>query len=302
MNPSHDQPTSKPALVANIREVREHIAKARANRRTIALVPTMGALHAGHLSLIEAAKARDAFTVVSIFVNPTQFGPNEDLAAYPNTLEVDIEACRRVGADLVFAPTAAEMYPPNDQTRIHPGPLADTMCGLSRPGHFVGVCTVVAKLFEIVRPDFAVFGQKDAQQALIIRRMVADLFIPVEIVVAPIVREPDGLAMSSRNAYLSAKEREQAICLNRALQAGAASVSSGVTDASVICTAMRAEIVQSLGEANADDQIDYLVAVDADSLQSFSSKSTKLLLAGAVQFGKARLIDNLLVDLPARQG
>jgi len=289
-------------VVDTVGLVREHVGAARAKGRSIALVPTMGALHAGHLSLIEAARSRDAYTVVSIFVNPTQFGPNEDLAAYPNTLEADIDACRRAGVELVFAPSVAEMYPAFDQTRVHPGLLADTMCGVSRPGHFVGVCTVVAKLLNIVQPDFAVFGQKDAQQALIIRRMVADLFMPVEIVVAPIVREADGLAMSSRNAYLAPQERAQAKCLHRALKAGAAALSAGTMDESTLRAVMRAEIAETLGESEADERIDYLVAVDAETLQSIARDTPQVLLAGAIRFGQARLIDNLLVDPPGRAG
>lgn len=258
----------------------------------------MGALHAGHVSLIDAARRRGAYTVVSIYINPTQFGPNEDLAAYPRTFDTDRAACQKAGADLIFAPTDAIMYPPGDQTRVHAGPLAETMCGRHRPGHFDGVCTVVAKLFGIVQPDFAVFGQKDAQQALIIRRMTRDLFLPVDIVVCPIVREPDGLALSSRNAYLSASERQQALCLNRALNAGRAALLNGELRDTIVAK-MHAVVADTLGKTVADDTVDYLVAVDAETLEPMTEGTRQILLAGAVRIGRTRLIDNLLVDRPA---
>ncbi|MCA9255336.1 MAG: pantoate--beta-alanine ligase [Phycisphaerales bacterium] len=281
-----------------VADVRKHVSAARAAGRVIGFVPTMGALHAGHISLIHAARKRKAFTVVSIYVNPTQFGPNEDLTAYPRTFETDRAACRDAGVDLIFAPSDPVMYPPGDQTRVSAGPLADTMCGRHRPGHFDGVCTIVAKLFGVVQPDFAVFGQKDAQQALIIRRMTRDLFLPIEIDVRPIVREPDGLALSSRNAYLSTAERRQALCLNRSLHAGRASLLAGAPRDTIVAT-MRDVVVAELGENMADEAIDYLVAVDAETLEAMTDSTHQLLLAGAVRIGRTRLIDNLLVDRTA---
>ncbi len=291
-----------PPVVTTVDAVREQIARARGEGTVIGLVPTMGALHAGHVSLIELAKMRHAFTVVSIFVNPTQFGVGEDLGAYPRTLDADLAACHRVGADLVFTPAVDAIYPPGDQTRVHPGPLANTLCGLSRPGHFIGVCTVVAKLFNIVQPDFAVFGQKDAQQALIIHQMAADLFMPIEIVIAPIVREADGLAMSSRNAYLSPAERARAAGLYRALSAGAALLERGIVEGGAIEQAMRAELEPVLSAADGQDRIEYLSAVNGETLEPIDADAKRVLLAGAVRFGKARLIDNIIVDLSGNQG
>lgn len=286
---------NSPPVADTVGKVREHVARARADGREVGFVPTMGALHAGHLSLIEAAKRRGAYTVVSIYVNPTQFGPGEDLDAYPRTFAADRAACRKAGVDLIFAPTDATMYPPGDQTRVHAGPLAETMCGRDRPGHFDGVCTIVAKLFGIVRPDFAVFGQKDAQQALIIRRMTRDLFLPVEIVVCPIVREPDGLALSSRNAYLSPNERKQALCLSQALRAGRDLLLGGASRDTIVAK-MHEVVAAELGQSAANDATDYLVAMNAETLEPMDRSSPKVLLAGAVRIGRTRLIDNLLVD------
>lgn len=285
----------RPPVASTVADVREKVSLARSAGQIVGFVPTMGALHAGHLSLIEAARTRNAFTVVSIYVNPTQFGPGEDLDAYPRTFDADRTACREAGADLIFAPTDAVIYPKGDQTRIQAGPLADTMCGRHRPGHFDGVCTVVAKLFGIVQPDLAVFGQKDAQQALIIRRMTRDLFMPVEIVVCPIVREPDGLALSSRNAYLSTTERIQALCLNRALHAGRESLLAGESRDTIVAK-MHNVVAAELGDAAARDAVDYLVAVDAETLAPMDDASNTILIAGAVRIGRTRLIDNLLVD------
>jgi len=254
----------------------------------------MGALHAGHVSLIDAAKRDGHVVVVSIYVNPTQFGPKEDLAAYPRNFDADRDACEKAGVDLIVTPTDAEMYPPGEQTRVKPGRLAETMCGPLRPGHFEGVCTVVAKLFNIVMPDVAYFGQKDAQQALIIKQMVADLCFPVRIEVCPIVREADGLAMSSRNAYLSKDERIRALSLFRALSLGKQRLLDGEANIGSIIEGMREEIGRIAGP---ETVIDYVVVVNADTLEPADSPEGLLLLAGAVRIGKTRLIDNLLVEL-----
>ncbi|MCB9852007.1 MAG: pantoate--beta-alanine ligase [Phycisphaerales bacterium] len=289
---------TRPPVADSVVNVREYVRRARQAGRKISIVPTMGALHAGHLSLIEAARRDNAFTIVTIYVNPTQFAPGEDLDAYPRTFDADRAACRDAGVDLIFAPTDAVMYPAGDQTRVHAGPLADTLCGRHRPGHFDGVCTVVAKLFGIVQPDVAVFGQKDAQQALIIRRMTRDLFLPIEIVVCPIVREPDGLALSSRNAYLSPPERKQALCLSRALNAGRTSLLAGEARDTIVAR-MHDVVAAELGENSAKEATDYLVAVDAETLEPATDASPAVLLAGAVRIGRTRLIDNLLVDRSA---
>ena len=262
----------------------------------------MGALHVGHISLIEAASQTGAFTVVSIYVNPTQFGPHEDLDAYPRTPDADRTACSAAGGDLIFAPTSAEMYPPGDQTRVTPGPLAETMCGKFRPGHFEGVCTVVAKLFNIVQPDVAYFGQKDAQQVLIIRRMVRDLRMPVRIETCPIVREPDGLAVSSRNAYLSPKGRVRALCLYQALCAGRDALRAGGASIDHLIDTMRRIVLEKGSAPREPVQIDYLTVVDAESLEALDSPRGRILLAGAVHIGRTRLIDNLVVDLTNDRG
>ena len=216
--------------------MRRPSAAARRAGKTVGLVPTMGALHAGHVSLIDAARAADGFVVVSIFVNPTQFGPKEDLSRYPRPLERDLEMCGAAGVDLVFTPDAATMYPPGFRTFVEVNELSDVLEGASRPGHFRGVATVVLKLFNLVQPDRAYFGQKDAQQVRIIRQMVRDLNVPVEVVVRPTVREPDGLALSSRNQYLDAEQRRKAVALNEALEEAEATIRAGERDPVVIET------------------------------------------------------------------
>jgi pantoate--beta-alanine ligase len=253
----------------------------------------MGALHGGHLSLIEAAKKTGAFTVVSIYVNPTQFGPHEDYQKYPRTLDVDCATCAKAGVDVVFSPSDAETYPPGDQTRVRPGPLADTLCGPFRPGHFEGVCTVVAKLFNIVQPDVAYFGQKDAQQALIIRRMVEDLHLSIRIEVCPIAREADGLALSSRNVRLSPLERRQALCLYRALDTARERLRAGERRIGGIVAAMRAVISE-----HSEISVDYLSIVDPGTLEPIAAPSGQMLVAGAIRIGGTRLIDNVMVELP----
>lgn len=282
-----------PPVTRDVTAVRANIQRARLGGRTIGFVPTMGALHRGHLSLIEAARRHGDYTVVSIYVNPTQFGPSEDFAQYPRDVEADRRLCREADADLIFAPSDAEIYPPGDETRVRPGRLANTLCGASRPGHFDGVCTVVAKLFNIVQPDVAYFGQKDAQQVAIIKRMVRDLVMPIRIEVCPLVREPDGLAMSSRNQRLTPENRQRALCLHQALSAGRDALQERNRRLGAVLARMRAVIAQAGGDIG----IDYLSLVDPDTLQDVAEPRGRVMLAGAIRLGDVRLIDNLLVDL-----
>ena len=275
-------------------EARAFSRRSRSEGERLALVPTMGYLHEGHLSLISAARKGAGRVVVSIFVNPLQFGPSEDLARYPTDFERDARMCEEAGVDAIFRPDAAEMYPAGHATRVTvEGPLTSGLCGASRPGHFAGVATVVAKLFAICEPDVAVFGQKDAQQAAVIRRMTADLNLPVEIVVAPIVREADGLAMSSRNVYLNAEERSQAASLHRALVAAQALASSGAVEREALLRAVR-EVLAGASLA----RIDYAELVDAETLETVPRLERPALLALAVFFGKTRLIDNVVLRAP----
>ncbi len=285
-----EEPTAPPVATRE-GEARSAVAEARKAGRSIAFVPTMGALHAGHTSLIEAADKGGAFVVVSIYVNPTQFGPMEDFNEYPRTLDADREASARAGADLIFAPAHDEMYPPGDQTRVRPGPLSEPMCGAFRPDHFEGVCTVVAKLFNIVHPDVAYFGQKDAQQAVVLRRMVRDLCMPIQIEVCPLVREEDGLAMSSRNAKLTAAQRKQALCLYKALCTARDRLMAGEQTIGGIIAAMRDTIMES-GPA----EIDYLSIVDPETLEPARKPAGLVMVAGAIRIGETRLIDNMLVE------
>ena len=268
----------------------------RAAGESIGLVPTMGALHAGHMSLVERSVADCDRTVVSIYVNPTQFGEGEDLDDYPRTLEDDLEKCVSAGADAVFAPDNEAMYLPDHTTYVEVGWLTQTLCGLSRPGHFRGVTTVVAKLFNIVGPDAAYFGQKDAQQLAVVRRMVRDLDFPVKIVGMPIVREADGLAMSSRNRYLSASERKDALCLERALDAGADSVAGGETSGQEVAARMAEAVL-----ATPSGELDYAMVVDPVSMEDVEEIEGEVLLALAVWIGSTRLIDNALVGPGGRE-
>ena len=260
--------------------------------RTVALVPTMGALHEGHLSLIAAAKAKGADEiVVSVFVNPTQFGPKEDYAQYPRDHKADAAKCRRAGATAIFFPTPENMYAGDHSVWVNEdGALSGTLCGARRPGHFRGVCTVVAKLFNLVHPNFAVFGQKDFQQATIIRRMVRDLNFDLDVVVAPIVREPSGLARSSRNAYLGDDERTRAVALSQALAATRATVSAKGT---APWAGARAKIVKALEAAGL--VVDYVEAVDAETLRPVKTLRPGTAVLLAVFCGKTRLIDNALM-------
>ena len=281
-------------VVEQIDAVRRQIAWARGEGKTVGLVPTMGALHEGHLSLIDAARAGCDVVVVSIFVNPTQFAPSEDLARYPRKPAADAVACESRGVDVIFMPSADEMYGSGGLTEITVGALSRGLCGRSRPAHFAGVCTVVAKLLNIVQPDRAYFGAKDFQQVAIIRRMVADLNFPVEIVTCPIVREADGLAMSSRNANLSPDQRRQAVALSQSLGLAERLIGDGVPPAETVFAAMR----DHLAAAAPDGEIDYIEMVDPRELTSVETAARPVLVALAVRFGPTRLIDNVLVDAP----
>lgn len=274
-----------------IAEARRAVRTARGQGRRVGLVPTMGALHEGHLSLMAAARAECEFVVVSIFVNPIQFGPNEDYQRYPRPIEQDLAACREAGVDLVFAPSAGEMYRQERLTSVVVRGMTEGLCGRQRPGHFEGVTTVVAKLFNILDPDAAYFGEKDAQQALVLRKMVVDLDFPIAMRFCPTVREADGLALSSRNAYLSADERERALCLSRGLEAGRRMIAEGRTEAAAIAAAMRRII-----EAAEPEKIDYIEIVDPHTLGPVARVAGPVLMATAVRIGSTRLIDNILVD------
>ena len=278
-------------VVTTIAAARERRSVDRTAGRTVALVPTMGYLHEGHLSLVRRAHTLASSVWVSIFVNPTQFGPGEDLDRYPRDLERDLALLERQDADVVFAPSAEEMYPEPPKVTIGYSGLENVLCGASRPGHFAGVGLVVSKLFNIVEPDAAVFGQKDAQQALLIRRLVEDLSFPIRIDVAPVVREPDGLAMSSRNTYLSAGQRRAAPVLYRALLTARDAIAHGERDPRAIEAILREVIAQ---EPLAT--LEYAVCVTQDDLQPPNRIDRPVLLALAVHFGTTRLIDNMPVD------
>jgi pantoate--beta-alanine ligase len=263
---------------------------ARVGLSSVGLVPTMGYLHDGHLSLVARARAECATVAVSIFVNPTQFGPNEDLSRYPRDLARDLELLEAAGVDLVFTPEAAEVYPPGFDTKILVGGVIDVLEGAARPGHFAGVATVVAKLFNIVQPTRAYFGQKDAQQSVVIRKLVRDLDVPVEVIVAPTVRESDGLALSSRNSYLTAAQRAAAPVIYRALSEGRRLFDAGERDAEVLRHAMRTVV-----EAEPNALIDYVSVADPMTLQELTTVQGEALASMAVRFGGTRLIDNLLL-------
>lgn len=275
-------------------------AAARLARRRVALVPTMGALHEGHFALVERAKSLADYVIVSIFVNPTQFGPGEDLERYPRSLEQDAHALDMRAVDVVFAPTDGEMYPSGGQadnkTWVTVDGLTDHLCGAHRPGHFRGVATVVTKLFNICRPHVAVFGRKDAQQYVLINRMVRDLHMNVEIEGVETVREPDGLARSSRNAYLSPRQREQATVLSKAVQAAREGVLEGEQEGRALVEAMRRILGRAL-----DAEVQYAELVDAETLQPVSrvAPGQEVLAAVAVYFGNTRLIDSAFVRRPA---
>jgi pantoate--beta-alanine ligase len=279
-----------PRVITTVSELRETIAIARREGKTIGLVPTMGALHEGHLSLVQASRAECGLTVVTIYVNPSQFGPKEDFARYPRTLEHDLELLAGL-ADVVFAPRDEEVYPPGHATWVEVGSVAQPLEGVCRPGHFRGVATIVLKLFTMVAPDVAYFGQKDYQQALVIRRMAVDLNLPLAIRVCPIVREADGLAMSSRNRYLSPNERRQAAALFRSLTLAAEMAAQGERNAAKILEAMR-EMIQAAGPS----QIDYIAIADAETLETVETIHGRAVAALAVKIGKTRLIDNIVLE------
>ncbi|HEY2108836.1 MAG TPA: pantoate--beta-alanine ligase [Candidatus Acidoferrales bacterium] len=264
---------------------------ARQEDRLLGFVPTMGALHKGHASLIQAAKAQCSPVVVSIFVNPKQFGPSEDFQKYPRTLESDRALLESLGVDYLFAPPAEEIYPKSFCTLVNVEGLSNRLEGRSRPGHFQGVATVVLKLFEIVQPRFAYFGRKDAQQSRVIQQMAADLNLDTEIVVSPIVREPDGLALSSRNAYLRPDDRRAATALHRALEALKAEISAGQRDATHLIATARRVLDSELGV-----RTDYVEIVDAESLEPVTVLRNRCLVLIAAQVGKTRLIDNALIE------
>lgn len=274
-------------ILRTIAEVRAAVRDAKAQNRTVGLVPTMGAFHDGHLSLMREARANNDLVVVSLFVNPTQFAPNEDLSTYPRNEEEDARAAEEEGVDILFAPAPDEIYPDGFATNIHVSGLTDVLDGASRGAHhFDGVATVVTKLFGIVCPDVAYFGQKDAQQVLVVRRVVRDLDLDVRIVACPIVREPDGLAMSSRNVYLDPEARQQATALNRALDAAQALHDSGERDANRI----RTSALTVLTDAGIHPE--YLELRDAETLEPVTATTSDALLAVAARVGAARLIDN----------
>mgnify|MGYP003295251505 CR=1 FL=1 len=280
-------------LVHTVVELREEIAAAKQKGLTIGLVPTMGALHEGHGSLIKAANMENDFVVVSVFVNPTQFGPNEDLDAYPRTLEADCVLAEQMGANLVFAPSPKEMYPSEDDTWVEvTGDITKVLCGRSRPIHFRGVTTVVAKLFNLAQPDRAYFGQKDAQQVEVLKRMVKDMFFPLQMRIMPIIREKDGLAKSSRNTYLSAEERAAGLVLSRSLKAAEAAFAAGERNTAKIIADVTAMI-----KAEPLSNIDYVEIYSVPGLLPVGETLTgSNLLALAVKFGTTRLIDNVVLE------
>jgi pantoate--beta-alanine ligase len=278
-------------LVHSIAEMRALSRAARSSGARLGLVPTMGALHDGHLSLVRAAHTKSDLVAVSIFVNPTQFGPSEDFTKYPRTLESDCALLEREGVELVFAPAVEEMYPPGAVTWVVVEGLSDRLCGKSRPGHFRGVTTVVAKLFHIVEPDVAFFGQKDAAQVAIIQRMVRDLNMPVVVEVCPIVREPNGLAISSRNAFLSPQERKSALALYRSLMRVQKLFASGEHDSAKLVAAAKQEFAIEPAV-----RLDYIEVVDSETLTPKSAVTKRALVAVAAFVGPTRLIDNIVLE------
>ncbi len=283
---------SQPEVIHTVAEMQRRVRDLQRAGRRVGLVPTMGALHAGHLSLVEAARREADVVVATIFVNPTQFAPHEDFQKYPRTLDTDLQALQSVGCDLAFVPEPGEIYPPGFSTYIEPPAVAAPLEGVCRPGHFRGVATVVLKLFNIVPADVACFGQKDYQQALVIRRMAADLNLPIQIQVCPIVREADGLAMSSRNRYLSPSERTRSLALSRALQRAEELVNAGERNAGVVREAMRTVLESEV------DRLDYATMADPDTLEEPQQMDRPLVALIAAFVGSTRLIDNKLLPLP----
>jgi pantoate--beta-alanine ligase len=289
----HDRESDVPLeLAETIDQTRAAVARARADAVTIGFVPTMGALHEGHASLMRRARAETGFVVVSIFVNPTQFGPNEDFARYPRPFERDVQLCVRERVDLIFHPEPATVYPPGFRSTVEVPALANALEGASRPGHFRGVATVVLKLLNIVRPDVVYFGQKDAQQFRLLEQVVRDFDVPATLKLCPTVREPDGLALSSRNVYLDADQRPAATVLSRALDEVRRRIEAGERRAGVLIEQVRAQIATAPGA-----RIDYVAAVAYDTLQPIENLRGRVLIALAVYFGTTRLIDNALFDI-----
>lgn len=278
-------------VVGTIKEVRTLVKEWKKNGESVGFVPTMGYLHEGHGSLITKARENNDKVVVSIFVNPLQFGPSEDLESYPRDLEKDSKFCESLGADLIFHPEPEEMYHDDFSSYVDMSVLTEELCGLSRPVHFRGVCTVVSKLFNIVQPDNAYFGEKDAQQLAIIKHMVQDLNMDVNVVGCPIVREEDGLAKSSRNTYLSPEERKAALILSKTIELGKKLIADGEKDADVLVAKMKANI-----ETEPMAKIDYVKAVNGLTMQQQKEIKAPMLVAMAVYIGKTRLIDNMIIS------
>ncbi|MDO8916130.1 MAG: pantoate--beta-alanine ligase [Coriobacteriia bacterium] len=279
--------------VVSVDEVRAALARLRRDGRTVGFVPTMGALHDGHLSLVRASRRHADVTVVSIFVNPTQFGPGEDFEAYPRDLDSDTALLADEGVDILLTPTVDAMYPPGADTHVDPGRIGTVLCGAARPGHFTGVATVVTKLFQIVTPDIAFFGEKDYQQLKILEKVARDLDMRVRVAGCPIVREPDGLAMSSRNRYLSPDQRSHATVLYRALATAHDAACAGETDAGVLTRGVRETIDREEGV-----ELEYAVVVDAETLDPVSVVQRPARALVAARVGSARLIDNVAIPLP----
>ena len=277
-------------VVKTVKEVREFVKDARRNGKTIGFVPTMGFLHEGHKSLIVRAAKENDVVVVSDFVNPTQFGPNEDFEAYPRDIDKDARLCEEAGADVIFNPEPDEMYS-SPLTTISVDKITKGLCGKTRPIHFNGVCTVVSKLFNIVTPDRAYFGEKDAQQLIVVKKMVKDLNFDIEIIGCPIIRESDGLAKSSRNTYLNTEERSAALCLSRSLKIGKEMIENGEKEAQAVKNAIISEI-----EKEPLAKIDYVEIVDLDNLEPTNRTDVGILCAMAVYIGKTRLIDNFIIE------
>jgi pantoate--beta-alanine ligase len=296
-----DEEGENMSIIKTVKELEAWSKNADRKNSTLGLIPTMGYLHEGHCSLIRAAKSENDLVVVSVFVNPTQFAPGEDFESYPRSIERDYKLAIEAGADVVFNPETEEVYVPGSSTFVEvTGEITRKLCGASRPTHFRGVTTVVNILFNIVQPDKAYFGQKDAQQAMIIKKMVRDLHMPVEVVVCPIVREADGLAMSSRNVYLSQEERKQALCLSGGLKKAWEYLNSGAEDSRSVKKLI--EIIRNEIEGQSLAVIDYVMILDGETLEEITSiePGKTALAAVAVKFGKTRLIDNRVLSVEAR--
>lgn len=281
-------------VAESVQSVREAIGQAKQTGRRVGFVPTMGALHVGHISLIERARAECGYVVVSIFVNPTQFGPNEDFNRYPRPRDADLAMCREAGADLVFYPTVETMYPVGHRTFVEVAGLSEILEGAIRPGHFRGVTTVVTKLFNIVQADRAYFGQKDYQQQSIIRVMARELDMPTEVITCETIRDPDGMALSSRNAYLSESERNSGLALSRALRIAERLVTEGEQDIPTLEAAMRNELEQTPGI-----KLEYAVIVNHESMRELTAAEPRMVALVAARVGSTRLIDNMILRLPS---